>query len=91
VLVYDAAGQKVEQISVPARPTNVEFGGSHRKTLFITTDSGSLSSIGMRVQGVAPRQHQQTARPAKRGLDRWPDAIHCHRLPGSVVFRTGFN
>ena len=54
VLVYDAAGQKAEQISVPARPTNVEFGGSDRKTLFITTDSGSLFSIRMRVQGVAP-------------------------------------
>lgn len=54
VLVYDAAGQKAEQISVPARPTNVEFGGSDRRTLFITTDSGLLYSIRMRVRGVAP-------------------------------------
>ena len=53
VLVYDANGQKLEQISVPARPTNVEFGGSDRKTLFITTDSGSLHSIRMRVRGLA--------------------------------------
>ena len=55
VLVYDAAGQKIEQISVPARPTNVGFGGGDRKTLFITTDTGSLYSIRMRVQGAASR------------------------------------
>ena len=44
VLVYDSAGNQVEQIAVPERPTNVEFGGSDRKTLFITTDAGSLYS-----------------------------------------------
>ncbi len=68
VLVYDAAGQKAEQISVPARPTNVEFGGSDRKTLFITTDSGSLYSIRMRVQGVAPTS---TNTPARLGSAVW--------------------
>jgi sugar lactone lactonase YvrE/formylglycine-generating enzyme required for sulfatase activity/phosphodiesterase/alkaline phosphatase D-like protein len=52
ILVYDTGGSLVEQISVPERPTNVEFGGSDRKTLFITTDAGSLYSIRMRVQGV---------------------------------------
>ncbi len=53
VLVYDASGNKLEQIAVPERPTNLEFGGSDRQTLFITTDAGSLYSIRMRVQGVA--------------------------------------
>ena len=52
VLVYDSVGNQVEQIAVPERPTNLEFGGSDRKTLFITTDAGSLYSIRMRVQGV---------------------------------------
>ena len=52
VLVYDSGGSQVEQINVPERPTNVEFGGSDRKNLFITTDAGSLYSIRMRVQGV---------------------------------------
>jgi hypothetical protein len=52
VLVYDAAGRLLEQISVPERPTNLEFGGRDRQTLFITTDAGSLYSIPMRVPGV---------------------------------------
>ncbi len=52
VLIYDSAGNPVEQIAVPERPTNLEFGGSDRKTLFITTDAGSLYSLRMRVQGV---------------------------------------
>ena len=52
ILVYDSTGNQVEQIAVPERPTNLEFGGSDRKTLFITTDAGSLYSIRMRVQGV---------------------------------------
>ena len=51
VLVYDSAGNQVEQISVPERPTNLEFGGSDRKTLFITTDAGSLYSMRLRVAG----------------------------------------
>ncbi|MRR52778.1 MAG: SMP-30/gluconolactonase/LRE family protein, partial [Rhodocyclaceae bacterium] len=51
VLVYDSTGNPIEEIAVPERPTNVEFGGADRKTLFITTDSGSLYSIRMRVQG----------------------------------------
>ena len=52
VLVYGTNGVQVEQIVVPRRPTNLEFGGSDRKTLFITTDSGSLYSLRMRVQGL---------------------------------------
>jgi sugar lactone lactonase YvrE/formylglycine-generating enzyme required for sulfatase activity len=53
VLVYNTNGVQLEQIAVPERPTNLEFGGSDRKTLFITTDSGSLYSIRTRVQGVS--------------------------------------
>lgn len=52
VLIYDATGKQFEAISVPERPTNVEFGGSDRQTLFITTDGGSLYALRMRVQGV---------------------------------------
>ena len=52
VLIYDSTGNQVEQIAVTERPTNLEFGGPDRKTLFITTDAGSLYSIRMRVQGV---------------------------------------
>ncbi len=53
VLVHDTSGAQLEQIGVPnsERPTNLEFGGSDRKTLFITTASGSLYSIRMRLQG----------------------------------------
>jgi sugar lactone lactonase YvrE len=51
VLVYSSGGSLLEKISVPERPTNVEFGGSDRKTLFITTDGGSLFALRMRVQG----------------------------------------
>ena len=72
VLVYDAAGQKGEQISIPARPTNVEFGGSDRKTLFITTDSGSLYSIRMRVRGVAPAS---TNTPPGLGSAVWTNGL----------------
>ncbi len=53
VLVYDPDGRRVEAIHVPERPTHVEFGGSDRQTLFITTDAGSLYSIRMQVAGIA--------------------------------------
>lgn len=53
IRVFNSTGQELEQISVPARPTNLEFGGGDRKTLFITTDAGSLYSLAMRTQGVA--------------------------------------
>ncbi|MEI7851423.1 MAG: DUF1566 domain-containing protein [Kiritimatiellales bacterium] len=52
VLVYASTGQQVEQISITNRPTNLAFGGSDRKTLFITTDNGTLYSLQMRVQGI---------------------------------------
>ncbi len=53
VRVFDAGGQEVERISIPERPTNVEFGGSQRQLLFITSDGGSLYSVRMSAQGAA--------------------------------------
>lgn len=50
VAVYNSAGQKIESIVVPERPANVTFGGTDRKTLFITART-SLYSIPMRVRG----------------------------------------
>ena len=41
----------MEQISIPERPTNVEFGGAQRQFLFITTDGGSLYAVRMSSQG----------------------------------------
>jgi len=52
VLVYDSAGNQIEQIAVPERPTNVCFGGSDNHTLFVTTET-AFHSIRMRVQGVS--------------------------------------
>ncbi len=55
VLVYNKNGQKVEEIQVPERPSNVTFGGKDGKTLFITART-SFYSIRMRVRGVGRRQ-----------------------------------
>ena len=52
IRVFSAAGAELEQIGVPARPTNLAFGGSDRKTLFITADNGSLYALRMNSQGV---------------------------------------
>jgi gluconolactonase len=51
VRVFSAAGVELEQISIPERPTNIEFGGAQRQFLFITTDGGSLYSVRMSSQG----------------------------------------
>lgn len=52
VSVFDATGTKIEQIDVPEGWTaNVCFGGSDRKTLFITASKG-LYSLRMKVKGV---------------------------------------
>ena len=79
VLVYNAAGQKTEQINVPARPTNVKFGGSDRRTLFTTTDSGSLYSIRMRVRGVAPASTNTGLRSAV-----WTNGLMQFAITGSL-------
>ncbi len=51
VSVYDSAGNKIETIEVPERPTNVCFGGKDKQMLFITART-SLYSIRMRVKGL---------------------------------------
>lgn len=51
VEVYTSAGVKIESIPVPDKPTNVCFGGTDKKTLFITARS-SLYSLRMRVNGL---------------------------------------
>ena len=51
VTVYSPAGQKIQQIDVPAKWTaNVCFGGKDRRTLFITA-SEALFTLPMRVRG----------------------------------------
>lgn len=51
VTVYNKNSQKLEEIKVPERPSNICFGGKDKGTLFITART-SLYSIRMRVKGV---------------------------------------
>lgn len=74
VLVYAAAGNKIDEISVPERPTNLCFGGSDRRTLFITTEGGSLYAIRMRTQGVRAGVPPENAPPVITGVTRAPQA-----------------
>lgn len=54
VLVFNPAGQKVEQIDVPESWTaNVCFGGKDKQTLFITASTG-LYAVHTRVKGANP-------------------------------------
>ena len=51
VIVYNPAGQKIEQIAIPEKWTaNVCFGGKKRDVLFITA-SGAVYVLPMRVRG----------------------------------------
>ena len=53
VTVFDARGEKIDQIDIPGKWTaNVCFGGADRQTLFITA-SDSLYAIRARVKGVS--------------------------------------
>lgn len=51
VSVYNSAGDPIEAIDVPEVPANVCFGGSDRKTLFITART-SLYAVPMLVKGL---------------------------------------
>ncbi len=53
VLVFNVAGKQIDQIKTSDRPTNVTFGGTGRKTLFITARS-TVHSIQTRVHGIRP-------------------------------------
>ncbi len=55
LLVYDSSGNLLETISVPERPTNACFGGSDRKTLFITTQT-VLYSLSRTAAGIMPSE-----------------------------------
>ncbi|MBI9015727.1 MAG: SMP-30/gluconolactonase/LRE family protein [Phycisphaerae bacterium] len=48
--VYQPSGQKLTNIPIPQRPTNVTFGGKNNDTLFITARK-SLYAIKLRVTG----------------------------------------
>jgi sugar lactone lactonase YvrE len=50
IFVYDSNGKQIDLIDVPERPTNLVFGGTDRKTLFITARS-SLYSVKTRYSG----------------------------------------
>lgn len=50
VFAYDPSGQLIETINVPERPTQLLFGGSDGKTLFITARS-SLYAVQTRYKG----------------------------------------
>ena len=50
VLIYNKDGDLIETIIVPDRPTNICFGGTDGKTLFITTQE-ALYSLNMCVSG----------------------------------------
>ena len=55
VAVYNKAGEKIEEIKVPEGPSNITFGGSDNKTLFITART-SLYSVKMRVKGAGQKE-----------------------------------
>jgi len=51
VTIYNPSGEKIEEIVVPEKPTNVCFGGKDKRTLFITART-SVYIIQMRVKGI---------------------------------------
>ncbi len=53
VLAFSPAGELIERIEVPVRPTNMCFAGPDLQTLFITA-RGSVFTVQMRLQGLAP-------------------------------------
>lgn len=50
VKIYSAEGERIGTIETPEPPANLTFGGSDRRTLFITARTGCYS-IRMNVQG----------------------------------------
>jgi gluconolactonase len=57
VTVYNAKGQKLQEIQVPEEPSNVTFGGADNKTLFITART-SLYTLDMAVKGAMAAKDQ---------------------------------
>jgi gluconolactonase len=54
VHVFDRDGRELEAIDVPEAPSNVCFGGTDKRTLFITART-SLYAVRTRVHGVDPQ------------------------------------
>ncbi len=52
VVVYSKAGEKIQEIRIPEPPSNVTFGGTDDKTLFVTART-SLYSVAMKVTGAS--------------------------------------
>jgi hypothetical protein len=52
IYVYNAAGQVIDVIKVPERPTHLVFGGADHRTLFVLSHS-SIYSIRTRTEGSA--------------------------------------
>lgn len=50
VKIFNANGEKLTEIDIPERPTNVCFGGKDRKTLYITARTG-FYSINLNIAG----------------------------------------
>jgi gluconolactonase len=50
VTIYSPSGQKIDEIKLPARVSNLTFGGRERKTLFITCGD-TVYTIEMSVRG----------------------------------------
>jgi sugar lactone lactonase YvrE/formylglycine-generating enzyme required for sulfatase activity len=70
ILVYSSAGTYLEEITIPEQPTNVTFGGSDGRTLFITART-TIYTIKMAVQG-SPRSFNSA--PVISGMTRLPVA-----------------
>jgi gluconolactonase len=85
VLIYNPAGELIQEIDTPDRPTNVTFGGKAHSTLFITARK-YLCSVRMNVRGTekrhkgvlkipegiaAPRPNQEGRRPEGRPDKPW--------------------
>jgi gluconolactonase len=66
--IYSPAGDLLESIAVPERPSNVTFGGADRRTLFITAQT-SLYAVAMRVAGQQPARGSILVRDRADRLD----------------------
>jgi len=60
VLVYNAHGDRIDEIRLPESPTNACFGGRDGRTLFVTT-RGAFYAVQRRER---PRQPTTVQRPA---------------------------
>jgi len=58
VTIYNRAGEKIEEIEVPERPSNLCFAGKDNDVLFITART-SLYSIQMQVKGAQSMKDSQ--------------------------------